>query len=324
MAPSKKEAAILKLLRKAALLIFLIFIPHVGFYLLLPQDAFDSSYHAAVIDKIELLDNSPSPRIILVGGSMVAFGVDSETLQKRLGYSVVNFGTHVGYGLRLMLDLIEPKLLPGDIVIIVPEYNYFSDGVDGDGRMLSYLIKAYPPAFRYLRTRDQILSLIMYYPNMMQEMLEFIIEKPARSSIYFRGAFNRYGDLISHLDMPNWEFNYRPYVYTGIQTDPIIMDAVNLLNDFTDHALSNEVDVYVLFPAVIDEAYLSAEEDFYKLSQFLKNEVHTEFISEPGDSAFPLEFFFNTKYHLNRRGREKFTQLIIEKLEPIISNSGRR
>ena len=72
--------------------------------------------------KVELLKNTPSPRIILVGGSGVAFGEDSALMERELpGYSVVNFGMYAALGTMVMLDLSKPYIRERDIVILIPE-----------------------------------------------------------------------------------------------------------------------------------------------------------------------------------------------------------
>ena len=42
------------------------------------------NYRAAVVDKERLLAEAASPRVILVGGSGLAFGIDSPTIEEAL------------------------------------------------------------------------------------------------------------------------------------------------------------------------------------------------------------------------------------------------
>src|SRR5512133_2221049 len=51
-------------------------------------------YFAGSLLHIKLLENTPSPRIILVGGSNVSFGLDAELMQRTLGVPVINDGLH--------------------------------------------------------------------------------------------------------------------------------------------------------------------------------------------------------------------------------------
>ena len=72
--------------------------------------------------KVRMLEVTPGPRIILVGGSGAAFGVDSALMERELpGYSVVNFGMYAALGTTVMLDLSQPHIREGDIVLLIPE-----------------------------------------------------------------------------------------------------------------------------------------------------------------------------------------------------------
>ncbi len=73
----------------------------------------EKDYVAATIDKHDLLDQQPSPRIIFVGGSSAAFGLDSQKIGQSLGYHPVNMGIKVTLGLNFMLEEVETSLRSG-------------------------------------------------------------------------------------------------------------------------------------------------------------------------------------------------------------------
>src|SRR5215212_5179389 len=85
----------------------------------------DDSYIAAVLEKDRLIRDTPSPKIILVGGSNLAFGIDSHMLEDSLGVHVVNMGLYAKLGLRYMLAQVKPYIRKGDLVLVVPEYDQF-------------------------------------------------------------------------------------------------------------------------------------------------------------------------------------------------------
>lgn len=309
-----------KLIWKSFLLIIPIIFTNVVFFLLVPTNlAF--TYHGAVIDKVELLETAPPPRIIFVGGSMLAFGLDSEKLQKELGYSIVNFGTHAAYGLRFMLDIIKQGLQPGDIIIIIPEYELFFMGVDGHETMAE-LILAYPEALKYMKTIGQIQNIIEVFPRIMEIKEEVLYSKPKPHGVYSRGGFNIFGDVISHLGKQNHQIDVdksNPF-YADPAISPSVEKAVFLLNDFIDIARQKGVGVYFMYPALLDQMFFYFEDSIIPLSQKLEKEIHAPIISKPHESVFPIEFFFDTVYHLNMQGREKFTQLVLEKISKHILN----
>lgn len=65
------------------------------------------------------------PAVVLLGGSNVAFGYDSEMLSDSLGMPVVNAGLHASIGLKYIIDDCFPRLRRGDILVLSPEYGHF-------------------------------------------------------------------------------------------------------------------------------------------------------------------------------------------------------
>src|SRR5437868_6343903 len=84
------------------------------------------TYLAVTRDKHERLAQISGPRMIMVGGSSVAFGTDSAELARRLPeYQPVNMGLHFGIGLDAMLAEIKPIVRAGDLLVLSPEYHAF-------------------------------------------------------------------------------------------------------------------------------------------------------------------------------------------------------
>ena len=58
----------------------------------LRNHSYGTGYIAAGIDKHRLLMQQPSPRLLLIGGSNVAFGFDSAEIHRHLAYNPMNMG----------------------------------------------------------------------------------------------------------------------------------------------------------------------------------------------------------------------------------------
>lgn len=73
----------------------------IGFLLhLSPQ--YLGNYQASLIDKVERLESIQEPKIVLIGDSNLAFGIDSERIEEAFGMPVVNMGLHGGWEVRSM------------------------------------------------------------------------------------------------------------------------------------------------------------------------------------------------------------------------------
>ncbi len=109
---------------------------------LVPPVVQRSSFLAGAIEKHKLLSTTPSPRLILVGGSNVAFGFDSEYLSRVLKLPVINMALHGGLGLRFALNEVAPYIRKNDLIVVAPEYPQFDDP-NGDLTLLQ-LLSVYP------------------------------------------------------------------------------------------------------------------------------------------------------------------------------------
>lgn len=127
-----------------------VFLFVIAIFIILPKD--DSNYMASLIDKHNLLKQENEERIIFVGGSNLAFGLDSQEIQKYTNKRVINTALHAGIGLKFMIRDIEPFLKTGDVVIIVPEYSHFisKDLYNGEKALTELILKYYPKGILYL------------------------------------------------------------------------------------------------------------------------------------------------------------------------------
>ena len=89
-------------------------------------------YIAVIVDKIRILENVTSPKIIFVGGSNLAYGLNTARVRQAFAMPVVNMGLQAALGLKFILDQDRPYLNKGDIVVVVPEYRLFYDYYYGD------------------------------------------------------------------------------------------------------------------------------------------------------------------------------------------------
>ena len=166
---------------------------------------YDTTYMGELKYKYERLTSVRGPKIVLIGGSSAAFGVDSTLLEQELpAYEMVNFGMYAALGSRMMLDLAENSIGEGDIVIFMPEINgqTLSDFTDG-----TYALQGLDGAWKLLgQIRPDL------YPSVFGAMPAFAMEKlhyqldnalPEPGGLYRRSSFNEYGDIVSEAVTQN-------------------------------------------------------------------------------------------------------------------------
>ena len=175
----------------ACLLPFVILISTV----LLTPNAYENTFSAGLEEKFNRLNSIEGEKVIVVGGSSVAFGIDTPLMEEYLGRPVVNFGLYAALGTKLMLDLSRSNIGEGDIVILAPELDaqtlslYFSSEAT-----LQAIGDNYSMA-RYIRG-DNKLSLIGGIWKHTTKKLELMKNGiPDPDGVYNRKSLNEYGDV---------------------------------------------------------------------------------------------------------------------------------
>ncbi len=109
----------------SVLLILLLPAILLGTGLSLPR-VYQDSYYAELAPMTERLEQAEGKRLILIGGSNIAFGTDGTLLEsllreKGFDYTVCPFGLYAAVGSSAMLSLCESSLRAGDVVVLAFE-----------------------------------------------------------------------------------------------------------------------------------------------------------------------------------------------------------
>ncbi|TFH41223.1 MAG: hypothetical protein E4G96_05935, partial [Chrysiogenales bacterium] len=156
------------------------------------------NYLCATIDKHKRLKNARSPRLILMGDSNLAFGVDSKKIQNALHCNVINMGTHLEYGYLFHINEIKPYIRPGDRVLVVYELPVVNN-IDGTGGLVELTI-FYPHAFSLFEPSNFI-TFAIYFPASMQRRFNGLVDH--KKSYIYRHSFDESGSVKNQvLDSP--------------------------------------------------------------------------------------------------------------------------
>ncbi len=163
-----------------------------------------NDYLASMASKHQRLHALGSPKVILVGGSNVAFGVDSEQLEEALCRPTVNMGIHASLGFRFMVDEVKEELGAGDVVIVALEYTNFSRPERTDD-ILYLLVDRYPAALRHIPMLDRpkiVLATLVMRLRTAWRGIRSKADEPPYDPTYRAEGFNERGDMVGHLELP--------------------------------------------------------------------------------------------------------------------------
>jgi len=283
--------------------------------ILLPDMSPVQSLHYSIIDKQKLLQKIDSPRLILVGGSNLTFGIDSKKIQDALGLNVVNTAISAGYGLQFIFDYIKPYIRKGDIVVLSLEYGLFFGNKVWGGKPLLKVLDAVPETLSLITFRE-LVNQLKYIPEYSiekyeQYILSFVKPKPFPKEIgvYERRSFNEFGDVDAHLDKPNKRIS--SYATKG---NKVNLFAINLIDNFKIYIESKKGVLLITYPCINSSSYKLSRKQIKLVEQELIKRKYL-LLGSPERYSFPDEYYFNTHYHLNKNGVDIRTKFLIQDLK---------
>ena len=280
--------------------------------LLPPSKSFQKSLFYSLIDKNKLLENTPCPRIIFIGGSNLSFGLNCQMIKDSLQLNPVNTGIHVGLGLKYMLSDAEKYVKENDIVIVSPEYQqFYGDLANGEIELLSTIVDVSPNSIKLLDYK-QCYSLIKDIPMYLKSKVDGLINKSNLDStigIYDRKAFNSFGDVYIHWKLPKEKVNPSGKIEGKINDDVFIS-----LNKFRDIVNKKKAVLYITFPCYQDLSFINATIQIKEIERNLKSYAFN-LLSNPERYIIPDSLIYNTPYHLTKKGVDLRTSLLIEDLK---------
>jgi hypothetical protein len=298
----------------------------IAFVLFVPDG---NDYALVTVKKHERLAALGPGKVVFVGGSNLAYGLDSGMVERALGRPVVNMGMNGYLGVRFMLEEVKPKLAPTDIVVIALEYDSYYKSADGTSSDLLAVTKANPQAFSYLswKQRSGLAEAVPYVAQL--KFLRLLREAGHGMQSLLRGAeredplalilsieslagFNPYGDLESHLGV-KWPGEREDGV--NASTTPVDAGVVEALREFARTEGARGVQVML--------SYTPADRSYYGKHRASIDALHARLQaasplvvpSPPSTFVFANDWFFDTVYHLNERGRPVRTKLVIDDIE---------
>lgn len=265
------------------------------------------NYQASLIDKVQRLESIHEPKIVLIGDSNLAFGIDSEKIEEAFGMPVVNMGLHGGLGNAFHEEMARLNITEGDIYIIC-HCSYSDDGLLKNSELAWITLENHPSLWKILRKEDY-LPMIKSYPVYLKKCIALWLTDSGNKmdeGVYSRAAFNEYGDI-------EWADNGQEYIFKdGDIFVPQISDNVcERLNDLNIYLKERGATLLIAgYPITKNETTPEAEL-YIKFQKELEEKLDVPVISDFTDYFYPENYFLNTEYHLNTLGkRERTAQLI--------------
>ncbi|MBR0056240.1 MAG: hypothetical protein IJP66_02825, partial [Kiritimatiellae bacterium] len=285
-------------------------------WLLAPQ-RFQERYPAVLADKFNRLRSIDAPKVVVIGNSNVAFGIDSAVLREALGRPVVNAGLHAGFSGDFLerMALVNPR--PGDIYVLC--HARYDDGLRPTRP--SYLLMAMEKNWRlYSMLRPgEALEMLRGVPGYLRAYIDDIAEAAnhpkgqsscasATTSAYSRRAFNADGDNV----FPR-EARYRRDEKIAPPPGPT-PETAHRINALAARLRRRGASLVVAGIPVAEGPKTAPPEEFAAFTAKLQSVLDCPVISNFADYIMPRELFFDNCMHLTREGAAVRTRLLADDL----------
>jgi hypothetical protein len=296
------------------------------------------NYIALTATKSDLLATAPSPRIVLIGGSNLAFGIDSPLLQKELGgrYHVVNMGLSAGLGLPFELNQAAAGLRPGDLVVLSLEYEtLWSNGAEPfilwSALLQHPTVWRFVPADEKLRLFGHVLDEPLLQAHYVTSVDYYTLRKDLGRALghhaqspgeaaYSSSGYDKYGDqtaawkVASEYDVQSAPLMATPYSPGQVATN------VAALQAFISRCRSMRVRAVYSYPPAERTWYQDNSRSIQRISRILESRLPITFLNVAAAEERPPQEFFDTRYHLRGPAVQQRTRDLAETLRTYLAS----
>lgn len=288
-----------------------------GIFIIGCQNEKEDNYDASLIDKVERLKSINVPKMILVGNSNLAFGMDSEMLENAINMPVVNLGLHGGLGNAFHENIAKLNVNSGDIIIVC-HTTYSDDSRINDVELCWHTLEYHKDLWEILDPEDYFdvaIAFPKYWRRSFQKAIKHtILPYKAEVSSYSRKAFNKYGDVVVKPD--SGRKSEERMFWPGHEKVPQVNDTcTNRLNELNKYIKEKGATLLIAGYPIAHGKYTPPDEEYEKFQTKLREKLDCVVISDFKDYFMPYSFFYDGAPHLNKEGARLRTLQLIKDIK---------
>ncbi len=280
-------------------------------------------YPPLIKSKIEKLNETESPRILIVAGSNARISHQAYVLEKETGIPSTNGGLTADLSLEFLLATYEPHLNRGDVVYLPLEYHPLCLRSTRTKSERIYLASYAPDMLSVMQLRDRMDTWFCFeLGDLFSEMIE---RKAARSSSIAnrRAETNRWGDQVGYTMESAKRFRDRILNATP-ESLPRASDFRGdsrtkiVLRDFMERCTKRGITVIGGLPTTFVDRNI--DPDLIKeIRSFYESHGH-HFVLLDNKSQYPRHMFYDSPYHLVDSAAAEHTRLLAAEIIKIIED----
>lgn len=292
---------------------------------------YSDTYYGELAAMYKKLENASGKKIVVLGNSNVAFGVDSALAQKLLNnagldYSVCNFGLYGAIGTKAMCELAITQIKKDDIVVFTPELYAQSLSTYFSAEETWYALDSDTGLYNRFSSQSKNALAGGYFCYVSKKLSLYKADKSAQGSgVYAKSSFDENCDLKNyprpHNVMNGGSDTNNPVVFdTSLFTENFI----SFINGFAKETTKKGARIFYSFAPMNAEAITSEQmqkvNSFY---EFLDGALDFKIISNIEDYILEKEWFYDSNYHLNESGMAVRTVKLVNDIKTELKSSAK-
>lgn len=260
-----------------------------------------------VIDKVNLLKQTSSPRIIFIGGSNVCYGLNAQLIEDSLKIPVIDMSINADVGMVFYMNQLKPFLKKGDIVVGVPEYASYSNNAIYGNESLYGLCTVMPENAKVL-TPYQWARVLKFGGDILRDnYTAFIADK---NSVISNGRklYNKWGDYVGHENKSaviDTKFAAKTAKQNLVACDRYFKQVVS----FNEFCKENGITYLHSYPVYMRSLY---NNDWGEIIQ--KNLKEIKLINNPSDFLYGVDSLYDSENHLRFQYRNQRSIKLVNNL----------
>ena len=269
-----------------------------------------------VIDKNNLLSKTTSPKVILMGGSNVCYGINSALLQDSLHMPVIDMAINADVGMMFYYNQVKPYINKGDIVIGIPEYAAYAEyKLYGDVSMYQLCV-VQPSNMRFL-SKEQWLRFPRFAGDIVKENYNAFTSDANSDVANGRKFYNSFGDYEGHKDKPTGLSISKPIANknkTDWSISPSLISMIKMFSVFCNQKGA----VYLhSYPVFLRSSY---KQDWGNKIEKQFQDIHL--LNRPDEYLFSGDSLYDSDNHMLYKYRNTRTERLAKNVKFFLQNQG--
>jgi hypothetical protein len=263
------------------------------------------------LDRLQTLAEAGTPKAVFVGGSATHFGIHAALFEEETGIPAVNMGLNAGLSFQMCLDSVSPWLQPGDLLFLMPEYDYYAHAFQSvNENSVNFLFLLDPSVGKGLSARDWL----RFAPEVLTtgwrnwgsavvSALQALL--PGDYTIYRRDTSNAWGDMQGQKGLTN-----RP-ILSPLHITYADRGFADGLQAYIDGFGARDIRVALLLAPFQRTCYEQNRPAIDAVAARARTLQGARLLLDLPDAVMDDTCFYDTAYHLDWPSAEAFTRRVI-------------